>query len=374
MTLVVRYLWDGFPAICGDAIVSGEEPTSPNMIFPLGIKGSELTPNPKYTLFPNKLRQKLVVLGDNAIIGWAGPPIAARSLVRAVKERFGTGAVDYDALMVLFEEQLDNPLGRELQIVGYIRQESQFLDVDHNTAEFAISSTMRVSVAGNVPIGWSALTDLSQSNARYDGTYDPSQHQILRGVQFAAQLYAEEIRSHSTLNERCGGAFELAFPAPGGGFRKFQECTYLCWAAHVEWINDGEASVWVNQPFKLFKPYYDDEVFLIGTADLDYASRREAVVTNAGVHIIPSVDGEDGASAFVKKFADAPSLYLPSAWLCNIIYIRMLDGSDVVLTGICGNGTGISLTQSGDEIKLEHSAAERWIRDCVLEIVSSQDA
>ena len=122
MTLIAALTISNLPVLIGDALLSGEE-SGQNLAIPTIGNVSDVFPEGSgYTI--TGLRQKINIIDDNLVIGWAGSYIAAKTILSELKRQSNSKKLTRESIHDFFREIYRNPsewgANQEVAFLGYI--------------------------------------------------------------------------------------------------------------------------------------------------------------------------------------------------------------------------------------------------------------
>jgi hypothetical protein len=159
--------------------------------------------------------QKICVLGPRLAIGWADSPHAARVVLKAAQERYGSTGVDSQE-MSRFLSQIgykNGKIGRlGLSIIGL----SLVDDYVSHVFSFGGGKMIEDDQFGTLRAIGSGSEHLLQNLQKFDDTLTngiPEIYNVIcRMLSYVGTALITELLSAGTLKDFFGGGFELAFP------------------------------------------------------------------------------------------------------------------------------------------------------------------
>jgi hypothetical protein len=302
-------------------------------------------------LTPKRLHQKIAVIGDNVVIGWAGKNYeAAQDVITGLMELHKHQQLD----MRLVNEHLDrqpSPVWEQIGVVGFVK------GAGRQMAQFGRSYIkLRSSVLGNVGLlgsGEDALARFIETQTRNPSSKDRDVNVVEQAVSYGLTLTGvflnHEILTQESLGSLYGGGYELA-TLDGGKFNKVGDVTYVYWTARY----DGDQQINLRQvPERAFRYAYDADVLLIRS--LDFSETTERVTNRSTLFVVPPVHRYP-ATTDATNYA-APSMN--GTWLCNYILVLTDARPPNVLTLIKYRPQGVSWVRFDEhhdrfEVGVEH--------------------
>jgi hypothetical protein len=190
MTLIAAAGIDTFPAIFGDLLVSGPEARGPAPTIPPPGQIENVSPvGPASSI--SDLNQKVVLLGDNCVVAWAGTVAFARVVIRALRAMASKEPLSI-AIIEAYLPGIDSAAKDEGSLVGWVRENGDFrqfwyrTDIAHS-AMFGRISALKQDYAGEALL-------LQVLSIHRDGTTDPPIVEEARQVilPFASDIDAAE--------------------------------------------------------------------------------------------------------------------------------------------------------------------------------------
>jgi hypothetical protein len=272
MTLVARFLKRNVPFIVGDLLVSkpswqdvnSNMPTIPRRAQAMvGVNlGSQ-------DWAASELVQKVILLNDRVVVGWAGKMSVAREVL---------GRLRNDLANVESQSHLDSVLDRisatelrEISLLGFalIGDALYSFDRGPGIASFQSTRFQQLTLTGTGIESFLRLKDLERTYELHTSEPNPGTRAVIDVVQVVGNLIATEMLTLETLLANYGAGFEIAFLSHDK-FEKFDEMLYTVWQATFV----GEE---VSVDFlHMFKYAYAHEDLAIRVADIDLKSNHVA--------------------------------------------------------------------------------------------------
>jgi hypothetical protein len=314
MTLVVRLAISDYPLLLGDVLVSGPETAGSSLVVPtVGAMTNVFPEGSGYV--PTDLRQKLAVLGDNLVLGWAGSRIAAKVVTRELLDLNSRRSLTLDSLMRYFDE-LDSSIWEQgTGFLGFVKDGSGVAQFGRCCYEVPTSLFGRVGLLGSgVPYveaylhGNPQIPDLPRA-------LNDLQRSVGVALIASGSFLCHEIATHHTLLHYFGGGYEIASLVEGT-FAKIDDVTYLFWYGQID---ESGCRFNIHQ---VCKYSYQGDLLLIRAATFSEPSSATPVLTARPIFtVVPPVYREPTEQ-------ELHSVRLPSfdsKWLCNYFMIPRAD-------------------------------------------------
>jgi hypothetical protein len=257
MTLIAAAGLDTYPVVFGDLLISGPERSgsAPDIslagavtsVFPAGSDWSILG-----------LNQKVVLLGDNCVIAWAGNVVFARTVIAGLRALASQAPLSLPIIETYLAE-LDPTMKDQVSFVGWVRGDEVFHQFWYR-ADIAESALF-----GRVSAGGSAATDFVMLASQISGGAWNAPGLALAGLERAISsmlsatslLLRAELSSENNLLQYFGGGYEIA-TFIGDKFAKVGDIAFVFWMANV---TVGEVAL--SGPWLVLKQDYADDFLLL---------------------------------------------------------------------------------------------------------------
>jgi len=338
MTLVVALMINNLPAILGDVLISGYELEQPLSIPTIGDI---------YKIFPEgtgwsitDLQQKVNIIDNNLIIGWAGSPLAARVIVSELKNRHSSQSFTKESLERFFIE-INNDINRwigkqEVGFIGYIKDSEGFHSFSHSFNGVLIHE-LNIPRYGNIKICGSGTYDMEQLLKQVSRRYSNSNltnfdNVVIELLTLCGWFFADEMSTSRSLLQYYGGAYEVAtYIEEEKSFQKIDDITYLTWI-----VQDINIKPKISLISKIFKVSYVDNILLVYTIDFNflqeptvgrYDSEEYIKILPTTInlyHILPlNTNSKDKMFEMPKK-QELPDL-INSEFNCNYLFLVTIE-------------------------------------------------
>jgi hypothetical protein len=312
MTLVARFnLQNQVPVVVGDMLVS--TPCAAGLVKSLPTFAETAGMFPKEAEdFPSGLEQKVVIIGDNLVIGWAGFVDDAKSAITHLYHVEQAGDLNFD--------YLDNYLrhaGERAGFVGFLRDGPGFHSFGYR---YQFANTQNLGKLGLLGTGTTKVAArLKQfENLPLPEAIKPAGKQPTLGdraasiaISTAGTLLLEEIATAESLRNAFGGGYEIATLQPSG-FRKIDSVTYAFWRGRV--VSETEARL-SHVPIHICTYGYSGDVLTIRSLSTEGGCKHWFA------HVPPlyrALAADERAGLRLPE--------LNSKWLCNFIWVECPAG------------------------------------------------
>lgn len=335
MTLVARFQREGRNFLVGDLLISTPSCKYVNVDLPTipvrnqSIAGVEFA-NQKSA--PAWLCQKVTILSDQVVVGWAGDARVAKEVIGRLRQYFARleSSEKLGHLPITAEERAKFNLlglaGIGDQVYSFESgNDIRYLDVD-GFNDLAVIGTGTEQFLEHIKVPAESCND-----SRVDKYSDliAQVHLVLNG------MLASEMKSQDTLREVFGGGFELAF-CNYGKFVKAGDMLYLAFIARFK--EDGIELEY----FQMFRYGYDGDILVIRIIDVVLGRPKPGYDKKV---FVPPVD-----KPLSDKDEDA--IRIPGLGCEHVSVIVMVEGEDGVLR------TGFNVIVVQDPERMERLFAE----------------
>jgi hypothetical protein len=335
MTLVARLAIKDFPLLIGDVLVSAPKSSAaPRSIPTVGQLSEDVLENAYHV--PTGLYQKIAVISDNLVIGWAGTRVASKLVVQELIEQNAKQLFTNDTLMQYFED-LDHSIWQYgVSFVGFVKDAGGVAQFGQRYMDLPTSLFGRVGLIGT---GVEHMEKFLQSLPKIA---DPSrqvnalEHALSFGLITTGSFLAHEIATLDTLLTHFGGGYEIA-SLVGGKFAKLDDITYLFWYGKID---EEGAGFNLHQ---VYKHSYLDDLLLIRSASLsEFSSEEGQMITRSAIDVIPPVyrDASAGDLKRIQELASSRRPSFDSKWLCSYFIVPNEDSGVNVFAHVHYSASG----------------------------------
>lgn len=206
MTLISTFCANGCPIALGDLLTSSTvRPAVPITVPNLGVLRS---PTDKVAArYIAGHAQKIQIIGDRVIFGWAGSLLAARIVASEIRGALHAGALDSDTLDRALAE-LSASEQESIECFALWIEENRLVGFRHNLIEWKTDSLDNV-ICGGSGAAFSKEV-LANFSARIKGSPNPLERAISTGLHLAGFCHGQEYLSAENLEYHWGGGIEVA--------------------------------------------------------------------------------------------------------------------------------------------------------------------
>jgi hypothetical protein len=216
MTAVLRLKFPNkYPAMMGDVLLSAPL-VSENFYVP--TRDGKLVFSSDAKKVPFSLRQKLIVIADNLLIGWAGEADPARHVITGLQEKNEAGRLTREACAEYFNSLDDSIKSRNLAFLGFLTEGDRLHSFHVKCTQFSTKPLGDIAVIGT---GADSVIDYVQNATilpapATDNFVVPA---VLTMMGISGSLLSSEIQSDYSLRNLFGGGYENC----NSGRRSIQE-------------------------------------------------------------------------------------------------------------------------------------------------------
>jgi hypothetical protein len=334
MTIIARFTVHSHPLIIGDLLLSGDVPVgrAPN----IPTVGDTTLVYPEGSAFAiTGLRQKINILADNLVVGWAGGSSIARTVIRELRDQNSKKPFTSDSIKDFFyscqTEIKDQPVGFSGYVIDNLIDRNYvigFFDFTFNAKGVSFTTDLFGEVCllgtGADAIGsyLKAVHDIPIPSLRSGLKANTLEIAIPFALHLTGIALENEIRNYSSLYNFYGGGYEVA-TLRNKRFTKLDDITYMFW--HVE-VNGKEVNIELRRAFKY--KYYNDMLAIRTLSVKNSATGSVLLVDSANYLIEPIL--RDVTKEEIANFV-SPSMN--SEFLCNYFLVfHREQGIDVFTT------------------------------------------
>lgn len=316
MTAVLRLRSNetGYPIMMGDLLLSVSDfPT--NVSVP--TKNSALILPAGSGKVPFGLRQKLSIISDDLVIGWAGNSDSARQLVEDLRKKNEREPFTFETLRAYLGSLVNLS---EVSFTGFIKNGECFQSFDFDCETISSNPFGEICVIGtgakSIEKYLNGLDWQGDANAGNELTQS-----TLMMLSLSGSLLSSEIRTGFSLSKLFGAGYEIA-TVVDGAFTKVSDITYLFWDS---WT-DGDR-VQIRFPNRSLKISYAGDILVIRVDILNHLGGKEMACDTQQFFISPVeeyVDPDD--------FNGVPPQSINSKFMCNYFAFRDCNRKETILT------------------------------------------
>ena len=360
VTLIAAAGVDTFPAIFGGLPVSDRAHSSSTADIPFVGATAVGVPSESDAFAPQP-SQKVVLLGDNCVIAWAGSVDVAREAIIDLQAIASEAPLSMPIIDACFSK-LGPGMRDEVSFVGWVKEQDVFHQFWYRAdiAEGAMFG--RISAAG------SGSTDFVKHAAQISGgtlnVLGEAPTALVRAISSmlsaTSLLTQAQLSSQSDpLNAFCGG-YEIATYV-GDKFAKIGDIAWVFWTANV-----AEGLIELGGPRLVLKQDYAGEILLL----------RELRIQSTGASANPP--GGEETRQVISPFGRAVDATLSSdlswpgpeaAFTCHVVVVRSVKARAIVnRIEFSPSGTPSSIRFRSDEGRGGFEAGEAF-RDELRETI-----
>lgn len=318
MTMIAGFFRDGCPILMGDLLVSDEDKSDKEFVFPTVGKVSQRDfRNGNFS--PSHLCQKVILISPKLAISWANKKIYAKSFIKNVIDANAHNNPSHELLSDIYNE-----MGGQgnLSIIGLYRNgvEMRIFDFESWPVDYPYPGFRYFKAAGS---GYGTLLNMipQLGEGIPSGNLNKLEKGIATAVHLSTSLLSQEILSPLSLHELFGVGYEIAHPL-GGGLAKFSDLTYVFWT--VEEVNSGTWRM-LPFPFLTFNCSYNGDLLIIRSvraSSISDSNSNSCRIDSDELHVISPIQrilNPDELTGY------SPAS-LNSEWICNIFLWKNYQG------------------------------------------------
>jgi hypothetical protein len=313
MTAVARLLIKQYPLLIGDLLTSNRP--APGTEIPLPICDVVYGQTVDDT-GPAGLRQKIAIVADNIVIGWAGVHKTAHGLIDELRQRCESEQFNSEMVKEYLWRQRPS-VWNDIGVVGCV------LDSEvGNLQSFGCKcSTIHSPVLGEIGLLGSGTAEFEkylQTVTEIPVAPQDPENQCLQaaacGLALAGNFFTMEQHHAENLTQKFGGGYEIAVLS-NDKFVKVGDLLYVFWSATV---NQRDKSVKLrNFPYCAFRyEYYGDLLVIRGVG-----IHEDEGTVQADERVFPVAPAYRYLTAKERENRRAPPL--TAGWICNYVQIRL---------------------------------------------------
>jgi hypothetical protein len=257
MTAVVRIRFNetNYPMMVGDILLSTEHYRPDDFSIP--THDSSLVFPREFRMVPCGFRQKLAVLSDDLVVGWAGDAYPASQLIKKLQERNLQEPFTCDSFNI-YLNSLDAAVWQNVELAGFIKEPNQCYWFDRNAEHVAMEIGEVALLGTGAEHIKGVLRSLTTLPVSLETCGNLITQRVLTTLSLTGALLSSEIASGSGLDKMFGAGYELA-TIVDGAFKKVADITYLFWKA---WT-DGDGVRIQYYPHRSLKISYLNDILVI---------------------------------------------------------------------------------------------------------------
>ena len=319
MTAVMRLKINNWPIILGDLLISGPElPGQKTMIPTTEFADQEelIRILPKGTEdVPVKLQQKIAIISDNLVIGWADSYIAAKYVISDLYAKSKIEQFTIESLSDYFTLVRSEIGGLAVQFVGFITDPSdphKITSFEYGCKSEPTSDFGEVGYLGSGSKDLRLLLDQFPKQVKIlEGNPNAAGKAVASALGLSGILLNTELATLQSLRSFYGGGYEIA-SFIDGRFQKVGHITYVFWKARLV-----ERGVNISQvPLHVFSYAYSGDILRIRSVSFDESEDRVSM-RQSGYAVTPM-------TRIVPKeeLTPLPVPDLNNRWLCHYFLVH----------------------------------------------------
>ena len=366
MTAVMRLKINNWPIILGDLLTSGpEQPGSRTMIPTTEYVDQEelIQILPRGTgEVPVGLRQKIAIISDNLVVGWAGSYIAARQVITELYAKSKIEQFTIDSLSDYFGSIGGDIGGQTVNFVGFITDP---LDPDGITSFEYGCETESTTDFGEVGLLGTGSEDLRSLLNQFPepprmlaGNPNAAGKAISFALVLSGILLNTELATLQSLLSFYGGGYEIA-SFIDGRFQKVDHITYVFWRART-----FEQEVRISQvPLHVFSYGYSGDILRIRSVSFDETPDRVST-RQSGYAVTPMTRAVPKAELAALQVPE-----LNNKWLCHYFFVHSdSDRVQIYAQVESGSTAEIHVRFQEEDDKLLVVVEEDFIKSVMIKI------
>lgn len=310
MTAVARLEVSGWPLIFADLLISGPVVQGSSMPLP----SVDVIYHSDVDQAAKGMRQKIAIVADNIVVGWAGKHSTASDVIGELKQRCECEEFSSKQVEEYVRRQ-PRSVWEEIGLVGFVVDGPS----NRRTTFGCACRNFRSQILGEIGLlgtGSSLMEEYFQQVQSIPAcTQDPENlavRAVAYGMAAIANFLTMEQFTCENLNNLFGGGYEIATQSYDK-FVKLTDVIYAFWRGSLE---HGQTSVTLKAfPFLLMRYEYFGDLLVIRALALNESNG--VVDAHEGLYLVPPVYRYLTAEERVNP----PVPVLESSWICNYVQI-----------------------------------------------------
>ncbi len=332
MTLIANTINYSFPIIVGDILMSTNFERK-NISIPTFLKGIDALLPPEQKLFPYSLRQKIYVITDNLVIGFAGIEYQIKLFLEDIRIFFRAQKCDTASIYKFFDEYDYSNFDGSSYLAIYSEETNKGILINKkHRGQWTISESP--TFQGIIANGSGAQDFIEHARTKYHaanfGDNNPLQKAIALNYINLCNLLSIESLSLTTLKKYWGAGFEMIY-FDGKKFIKMDDIMYVIWKGFV----DLDSEKYKVEPFLAMNYQYFDDTLLITATDFKLVERYGVPPIDRNIKDIdisvfpnkPNFQSSKICSSYVLELSNGkistPAFFWESKLSHNIISIKL---------------------------------------------------
>lgn len=307
-----------------DLLVSGRPIPGQSSIVPTRDDLSTIFP-PNSVLVPRGLRQKIAIVSDDLVVGWAGTVAVAADVIGELVHLNAASPFTMETLDRHFDG-LPASVWAKIGLVGHM------VDPDGRIAYFGRGShEVDSKLYGRIGLLGSGEADIHRFMSVFTsppGEVDPELNRLeqaaVLALILAGGLLSIELKDDRSLKNYYGGGYEIVI-REAGKFRKFDEISYIFWDATLDPVGMTASF----GPRRMFRYKYQDDLLRIRSITLRPGPDGPIIDRNIQYLISPVYrDVTDDEVSNTHKIS------MNAKWLCNVFHVEAPDKGHLFFTSV----------------------------------------
>jgi len=315
MTAVMRFAFEKkYPIIFGDLLLSGPK-SNKEVHIPTSKDIVDLFPNGSERV-PVGLKQKIVIISDNLVIGWSGNYLTAKDIMQDLYLRSKDKPFTKNSIDKYFSNLYQSAWEQDVSFLGFIKDEKGIANIGYRYLPLMTKSHGKIGFVGTGSRTLDKLLhQITQEPKVLNGNPNILEFAVSYTLSLTGVLLTNELSTQNSLRNFFGGGYEIASFVEGK-FQKVDNVSYLFWSAR----KTGDEIFISNTPLYLINFSYIDDILTIRSVSFDNSNTNMSI-EQSGYGVLPMY------RAVPKSELD--SLELPDLnmkWHCNYFLVTPPSG------------------------------------------------
>ncbi|MCH7735944.1 MAG: hypothetical protein IH872_00930 [Chloroflexi bacterium] len=323
--------------LIGDLLLSGPPLPGVTTVIPTAddLSMAFLSSSP---VVPRDLCQKIAVVGDNLVVGWAGSYDVARDVISELVRLNAARPFTNELLQRHFDSLspsvwLDpNVQGRQnaIGLVGFVRDGNRVAQFGRSNYQLP---TQLFGTVGLLGTWWHDVEEFLKKFQQLPESRDRPTNALEQSLSFGLQLTGTflnlEMATLDSVKKLYGGGYEIA-ASIAGKFEKLDDVTYVFWETRT----DGTTVRLNLVPRRVFRYAYQDDLLVIRAVSFQGEGPTDTV--RQDLFPVRPVYRDLRPT----EITSPPVPTLNTRWLCNFIFVSLPNGRTGILTLVLYKATG----------------------------------
>ncbi|WP_428507385.1 hypothetical protein [Roseateles sp.] len=318
MTVIATFGFPDHPMAFGDMLVSGPERTDRKIGIPsIGDVTNFFPEGSGWSI--TGLAQKLVIVSDECVVGWAGSQLGARMAIHDLRSLASSERLTPASIRHFLDNMNVDTRNLGTSLLGLLRTDAGF-------ERFAFDPSCEATMLDGTPVtlagsGANTIAKFLSTSRRTrlrqdDSAVHPAEKAYELGLQIAGVHLRMEEAHDAQLLQYFGGLYEVAV-FNGERFTKDLGVTYVLWEG-----KDPDANGF-SRPSHIITTNYFDDVLVFRSQKLVWKEGTTFVAGDLQVHSISPIYGRTDPS-----FRPTPAMVVQQTpWTCHCFLTRRSNGS-----------------------------------------------